>query len=295
MAKLFGKLFAKKEEEQEAKKSTFGKGLIIGIVIAVIILVVALVVIFGGQMFGKKAVKNPAGQTTINAQLKYTIVTSKSCGDKCWDTNLFFDVLKQGGVKEKGRTTVYIEDAAGKKLAEQFKITQVPTILVTGDLDKDAQLKSFFTSLGETIDKTFVLRQVIPPFVDIASGQLKGEVAITYITDTACKDCYDVKLHETSLTNFGVSLKNTKTVDISSDEGRALLKQYDITKVPTIIISGQPEQYQSLKSVWATVGTVASDGTYIFTSLDVMGGPYFDLAKDKLVKPAPATTTPAAK
>ena len=295
MAKLLGKLFAKKEEEQEAKKTTFGKGMVIGIVIAVIILIVVVLVVFGGRMFNKKGAANPAGKTTINAQLKYTIVTSKSCGDKCWDTNLFFDVLKQGGATEKGRNTVYIEDAATKKLIDEFKITQVPTILVTGDIDKDAQLKSFFTALGETINKTFVLRQVIPPFIDVASGQLKGEVAITYITDASCKECYDVKLHETSLTNFGVPLGNSKTVDISSDEGKALLKQYNITKVPTIVISGQPGEYKSLTSVWSTVGQVASDGSYIFTKLDEMGGPYYDLAKNKLVKPAPATTTPATK
>jgi len=295
MAKLLGKLFDKKEEEQEAKKTSFSKGLIIGIVIAVIIVIIVLVVVFSGHMFGKKQVKNPAGQTLINAQLKYTIVTSKACGDKCWDTNLFFDVLKQGGVKEKGRNTVYIEDAATKQLIDKFKITQVPTILVTGDIDKDAQLKSFFAALGETIDKTFVLRQVIPPFIDVASGQLKGEVTVTYITDAACKECYDVKLHEASLTNFGVPLANAKTVDISSDEGKALLKQYNITKVPTIIITGQPGEYKSLKSVWATVGEVASDGAYIFTKVDVMNGPYFDLTKNKLVKPAPATTTPAQK
>lgn len=292
MAKLFSKLFAKKEEGQEAKKSTFGRGLIIGVIIAVIILVVVLLLVFGGRLFGKKPGKITTGQSV---ELKYTIVTSKACGTKCWDTSLFFDVLAQNGGKEKGRTTIYIEDAAAKETVNKFKITQVPTILVSGELNKNAQLKGFFDALGETIDNTFVLRQVIPPYIDTATGQLKGEVAVTYITDAACKECYDVKLHEASLTNFGVMTGNTKTVDVSSAEGKELLKKYNITKVPTIIITGQPAEYQSLKSIWATVGEVASDGSYVFTKLDEMGGSYFDLKQNKLIKAAPASTTPETK
>lgn len=289
MAKLFGKLFAKKEGEQEAKKSSFGKGMTIGIIIAVVIVVIALLAVFVPRLLGKKA----PGTGTVNAQLSYTIVTSKSCGDKCWDTGLFFEVLQQGGVKEKGRNTVYIEDSKGKDLVQKFKITQVPTILVTGDLDKDEQLKGFFAALGETIDKTFVLRQIIPPYIDTASGQLKGEVAVTFITDNSCKECYDVKLHETSLANFGLPSTNYKTVDISSEEGKALIKKYNITKVPTIVISGQPDEFQSLKSVWATVGEIASDGSYIFTNLNEMGGSYYDLSQDKVIKAVAATSTPA--
>jgi len=289
MAKLFSKLFAKKEEGEEAKKKSFGKGMVIGVIVAVIILVVVLLIVFGGKMFGKK----PAVDGTVDASLKYTIVTSKACGDKCWDTGLFFEVLQQAGAKEKSRTTVYIEDKKGQDLVEKFKITQVPTILVAGDIDKDEQLTGFFSALGETIDKTFVLRQVIPPYINAASGQLKGEVAVTFITDNSCAECYDVNLHQTSLANFGVPIANSRTVDAASDEGKSLIEKYNITKVPTIVISGQPDEYQSLKSIWATVGKVADDGTYVFTNLDEMGGSYYDLEKKKVVEAAPATDTPA--
>jgi hypothetical protein len=120
---------------------------------------------------------------------------------------------------------------------------------------------------------------------DTVSNQIRGKVQVTYLTDQSCKECYDVSIHDKALTNLGVPINNIKRIDISSDEGKGLVSKYKIKAVPTLLISGEVSEYQSLVSVWKDVGTIASDGTYVFTELSVMNGVYKDLVKNKIVTP----------
>jgi len=282
--KLFSKLFSRGEEEKKVK---FIKGLIIGVIVAVVILVIVLIIVLPkilGSGSGPATVKNPA-------KLKVTVITKKDCAG-CWDVNLLLDAIKQGNVKITDTKTLYIDDASTKKVLDQYKITKVPTILVSGELDKDPSMKQLWTALGEMVDKTFVFRQVIPPYIEVATGQLKGAITLTYLTDNSCKECYSVHLHDNALKNLAIVPGTTKTIDISSNEGKSLVNKYAIKAVPTILISGEVGEYKNLTGIWSQVGTVASDGTYVLTKAELMGT-YKDLSKNKIVTPPPATSTPA--
>jgi len=283
--KFFKKILSKFSRGEEEKKKTFTKGLVIGIIVAIVILVIVLVIVLPKILgSGSGAAKNPA-------KLKVTIITQKDCAG-CWDVNLLLDAIKEGNVKITDTKTLYTDSANTKKLIDQYKITKIPTILVSGDLNKDPNMQQLWTALGEVVDGTFVFRQVIPPYIDIASGQLKGKITLTYLTDSSCKECYDVHLHDTALKNLAIIPGTTKTVDISSDEGKALVAKYQIKAVPTMLISGEVGEYKNLTSIWEQVGTVASDGTYIFTKAELMGT-YKDLSKNKIIVPPVATSTPA--
>ena len=153
-------------------------------------------------------------------------------------------------------------------------------------------MTQLWTALGEIINKVFVFRQIIPPYIDVATGQLKGKITLTYLTDNACTTCYNVHLHDTALKNLAITPTDTKTVDVSSDEGKSIVTKYSIREVPTILISGEVGEYKSLTSIWSQVGTIASDGTYVLTKAELMGT-YYDLSKNKAVTPPPATSTPA--
>ncbi len=290
--------FKRKEEGEEA--NPMAMGMVIGLVVAVIILAVALIFIFKGKS-GATGVAANSGKTATTQKaepqvdIRFTLITSKTCTD-CFDLNLLVDSLKNSPnspVKVTGVDTLDSSDAKAQALITKYKITKVPALIAAGSIDKNSTLKDFFTKLGTIENNVFVLRQVIPPYVDVASGQVKGVLSLTYLSDTACKECYDVKLHENALQALGMYIKDQKTVDVSSDEGKTLLKNYKITLVPTILIKGDTSEYPNFDQVWATVGKVdATDGTKILTDVSVMGN-YFDLAKNKLVKPAPATTTAA--
>ncbi|MEK7653335.1 MAG: hypothetical protein AAB358_02565 [Patescibacteria group bacterium] len=282
------KIFKKKEGE--GTKSALTKGLIWGGGAAAVLVVAGLAVFFiffrgQGEFSGQSEGLSSAGD---EVKLRYTIITKKDCAG-CWDINLFFDAIKGNKVKEVGRSTLYIDDAATKKIIDQYKITKIPTVLVSGDLEKNDTLKQAWSALGEIVDKVFVLRQVIPPYIDVATGELKGKVSGIFLSDTACKECYDVALHNQALTNLGVTLTDSKTIDVSSDEGKALVAKYAITAVPTLILTGEISEYSNLVQIWPQVGKIADDGTYIFTKMDEMGT-YYDLTKKKVVTVTIPTT-----
>lgn len=288
--------FKKKEEEGEGvmPKSSLSKGLIFGLGGALIIVLIILGVVFGGQIKDKLTGKSPAdsNQSADAAKVRVTIITKKDCVD-CWDVNLLIDALKQNNVNITGQETVYIDDAKTKTLIDKYKITKVPTVLVAGELEKNDSLKQIWQTLGEIIDNVFVFRQVIPPYIDVATGQLKGKFSAIYLTDKSCSTCYDVKIHENALKNLGMNPTNAKEVDVASDEGKALVAKYKITKVPTLILNGELAEYQSLTQVWPTVGEIASDGAYVLTKAEEMGT-YRNLTTGKIVVVQPQTATSTA-
>lgn len=271
------------------KDDLFRKGMMIGVAVAALLLVVAFSFLYYKGVIGGNT------QTSEPIKIKVTVVTNKDCPE-CWDTNLFVDALSQQEFKIASKKTVYADGKSlipfitdGDDLVKKFNITKLPTVILEADFDKNKDLAEFLApNLGDIIDGKFVLRKIIPPYVDVASGQLKGKVQITYLTDDSCKECYDVSIHDNALTNLGVPINNIERADISSEAGKKLVSDYKIKAVPTLLIKGEVEEYQSLVAVWADVGTVAADGTYVFTDLSVMNGAYKDLTKNKVVQPAVA-------
>lgn len=271
--------------EEEAKvggkrDKKFWRGLIFGLGGGVIVVLIILAVIFftplKNKFFGGSAVDK------TKAKIKITIITAKNC-ENCFDINLVLNALAEANIQEIGRETVYLEDPVGQQLVKNYQIDKVPTLLLAGELDKDEQLKSFLPVLGEVKDGVFVLRQVIPPYIDVKTGQTMGKVNVTFLTDKSCAACYDVMVHQNALTGLGLTWREEKTVDVSSAEGKELVKKYKITKVPTILMTGDLTEYQSLQQIWSLYGEVAEDGAYVFTGLDSIGT-YKDLSKNKVVE-----------
>lgn len=282
-----------KRSEEDGKKENLIRGLAYGLGGALIIIIVVLLVVFGGKIKDKIGGKNSDTNNNTNTEvskdapkLRITVLTSKNCEGKCFDINLFLNALKQNGIQEVGNETINIEDNQGKDLVDKYKIEKIPTVLISGELDKDPQLAQAWAALGDITDGVFVFRKLIPPYMEVAAGNLRGGFSLIYLTDQSCSGCYDVKLHDTALSNLGLVTKDSKSVDVSSDEGKDLIKKYAIVDVPTILISGDLSEYLGLQQIWPQVGKISDDGTYVFTKMDEMGS-YMDLKTGKLVEVQP--------
>ncbi len=285
-----------KKNEEDGKKENLIRGLVYGLGGAFVILIIVLLIIFGGKIKNRLSGDNANTDTNKSAgveapKLRITVVTSRNCEGKCFDINLFLDALKQNGIEEVGSEVVYIEDTQGKDLVTKYKIEEVPTVLISGELDKNPQLAQAWTALGEIIDNVFVFRKLIPPYIEVATGNLRGTFSLVYLTDEACTDCYDIKLHDTALGNLGLISKDVKSIDVDSEDGKALVSQYEIVDVPTILLKGDLSEYTGLQQIWPQVGKITDDGTYIFTKLDEMGS-YMSLKTGKLVVVTPPEATP---
>lgn len=277
-----------KTEKVRAPKAekSFGFGLLAGLGGAVVLVAVIVAVVFWVSPRNSRQTQNSnqAGenQTADAAKLRFTIVAKKDCPE-CFDIGQLTAAIKQANVEITGEETVYWGEAAGDKLIADYKIAKLPTLLVAGELDKNTDLQGMWQALGEVVDGVFVFRQVIPPYVDVATGALKGLISVTYLTDQSCEKCYDVNLHKNALINLGVNPTTEKTVDISTDEGKALVKKYEINLVPTILLQGEVGEYQAINQIWSQYGAIKDDGTYVFTGMEAMGT-YKDLAKKKVIE-----------
>lgn len=227
--------------------------------------------------------KNQVGKVTA------TILSDPSCST-CIDPKLTIDAYKKAGVKITDQNEVVWNSPEGQKIIDQYKITKLPTFILSPDIDFYDNVKSNWANIGTVEkDKTYVARTLFLPYRDLGKGQIVGLVDLIYLTDSSCADCYKVQdVQKPILTKgYGVAIRSERTIDVASLEGKNLVAQYNITKVPTILLSPEAEQYPNIKSVWKSVGIVGSDGWYIFTGLNQLGSIiYKDLSNNQVIRPA---------
>lgn len=224
-----------------------------------------------------------------------TILTDPSC-TQCIDPKLTVEAYKKAGIKITDQKTIVWNSSEGQQIINQYKITKIPTFLLSSDVDFYDAVKANWTRIGTVEqDKTYVARNLFLPYRDFEKGQVVGLVDIVYLTDSTCSDCYKPEVTQKSILTqgFGVGIASERIVDVGSSEGQNLVSKYKITKVPTVLLSSDADQYASLKNVWKSVGTVEKDGWYVFREMERMGNViYKDLASNQVIRPTQQSNVP---
>lgn len=229
-----------------------------------------------------------AAETSRPANLDLVIISDKSCAG-CFDVTGIINQIKQQNVKIGSERSLDKESDEGKELIKKFAVARLPTFIASGELQKDQILKDFFSQAGDTVDGNFIFREVGPPYTLVESGVIKGRVQLDLIVDSSCTECYDVTRHEGALAQLGVNILGT-VIDSKSAAGRRLISKYGIKLLPTFVLSGEVSEYPDLKSIWPKVGTIAPDGAYVFTNVELMGT-YKNLSTNQVITPPVPTST----
>lgn len=74
------------------------------------------------------------------------------------------------------------------------------------------------------------------------------------IVDASCPNCFKMDSLLDILKKENVVFKNIKEVDIASSEGKDLIAQYNIIKVPILIISGEIDKNEQFAKLWEGYG-----------------------------------------
>ncbi len=220
-------------------------------------------------------------------RVRLTLLTDSNC-TKCSEP-LGTEQFSAAGVKVVSEVVVSFQSADGKRLIEQYAIEKLPATVVSDEIKYYEGLSAVLSTVGTfEADGNFVVREARPVYFDISKGREIGYTDVIYLTDAECTECYDVNMHKGILeNNFAVEIASESYVDVSSSEGVRLVEDYNIVNIPTIILSGDVSAYTSLVNVWQQVGTVETDGTYIFRSMGVLSGStYKNLSTGEVVKPA---------
>lgn len=290
------------EDKLTIKKSTLA---IIAAVIAVLVILGGgLYYYTGGNISGLFSYREDTNEANTNLDgtkelgsiepvtVDIIVITAKECAG-CFDLAAAADELKKSPILViRQMSKILASSDEAKLLIKQYGITKIPTMIITGDEIDKLPVKGF-----KKINTSLIMEDVPPPYIDLKEKQIKGLTKITYLTDKACTQCYDVKQHKEVIEYaFGIYIASEETKDMSSTEGKALIDKYKITKVPTILLSSEANEYQMVQTLWDKLGTKETDGTLVFRNFEMTKDLiYNDLETNKLVNTSqmPAQTNPA--
>ena len=209
-----------------------------------------------------------------------------SC-EKCNDMSFLAGQIKRAGVRIYEEKIIDVGSNEGQEIISKYKIDFVPSIILSKEASAYQVMQQAWPQIGSVeSDGSYVLRMVSPPYINMTTGKLRGVVDITYLADKTCTECYNVSQHKLILANpqgFAMRLEKEEAYDISDAKGKELIAKYNITKVPTIILSEEIKAYPSSTAL-NQFFSAEKDGSYVFRKMDDVGT-YRDLALNQVVKP----------
>ncbi|MBI2128887.1 hypothetical protein HYU07_01475 [Candidatus Woesearchaeota archaeon] len=225
-------------------------------------------------------------QIVVKKGISSIYLKASSC-DSCSDLTGLVPALKNLGIFFESEKTIDASSAEGKQLIEKYKILKLPALVFSKEASQYKEITGVWSDIGSVEkDGSYVLRLINPPYFDVAKSKAEGFVELTYLTDSSCKTCYNVTIHKLILSNpqnFGMAISAERYADISSETGKELIRKYNITFVPTVILSKDAGLYPSLAVVWPQVGSVEGDGSYIFRDLSVLKVVYKNIANNTII------------
>ncbi len=236
----------------------------------------------GNFVLGKKAAVLKEAQRS--PRVEAIIIKEPSCLE-CVNLQEFVSALKKNNVEVTEVKEMDRMSEEGNALIKKYSLEKIPTVILKGEVDRGDFLQKNLPPIGLVTGDEFVLKQLSGPYVLVATGEIKGVTELTLLTDSSCASCYDVRVHEQIVQQFGLRPKSL-LVDVKSDEGKELITKYAVRFAPLLIIKGDMDNYPQLKQIWPQVGTIEKDGAYVFRNGVQQMGVYKDLRNDKIIDPA---------
>ncbi len=265
-------------EKKEIKGNLLDRIIPIAIAIAIVLL------ILNNFMLYKRSVKVAEATEIMKellrpAELRLVRITLDNC-KFCFDVENAVEELKKQNVNITSEETILSKSTQGKEFISKYNVKKLPTIIVSGEINKSEQLASYFGEKGNITKDSFVYTSLIPPYFNIQSNRINGIVSITHVVDSSCEKCSDLTAVSSSLKEQGIYIQNEKSVEYNSKEGQELINKFEIKQVPAVLISKEIDYYIGMKEALSQSGAKEKNGFYaVHSTLP----PYRDLSNNKIV------------
>lgn len=268
----------KNSKKKRTLTKSFYKNLytIMGIVLVLLALYNISQISSLGSIFDKKLIE--AKEATKPALIELAIITTNACED-CYDINTIIDLIKSTNVDITKKKEVDFNSREARPLIDKYGIEKVPTVIVTGEIDKATSLAIKFRDIGEEKQGAYVFTKLEPPFIETSTGKIRGKIFLTHLKKGDCEDCLDLKPLISQLGASGIVIEKQKEVDISSSEGKKLMDKYEIKNVPTIIMNQEADVYPTIKQSWGQIGSIEKDGSFVMRKISP---PYYNVVEKKI-------------
>jgi len=207
----------------------------------------------------------------IRGKVEIINIIDSSC-EECISLEPISNALIQAGVAVSSVRNIEYDSEDGKTFVEEYEMNEVPSILISKEVDYYGGLKQQILALSPTEKNGFYkIHSTNPPFRNLTSNEVVGLVDIIYINDSTCGECYNVKVNKQIIQNLGIYVDGETIYDISSVEGQEIISKYNIKRVPMIIISSEAGDYNFFRDIWTQVGTEEDDGWFIMRKPELVG------------------------
>ncbi len=237
-----------------------------------------------------------SNRTLVGFVEAISIDAPPSC-DRCMNSSSFANSLAQAPQVQMAfsdNVTFAANSSEAQALIAKYNITELPTVIFSMDISAYPAYQQI-KPLGDEVDGWFVLRQVHPPYVDIAHNDtVRGLVDLVQLVNGSCTDCFSIdSLSDYVANSAGIELVNKTTYDINSSEGASLADRYNITSLPTMLFSPEISYYPHFRDIWTSQNnTVESDGWYVFRAYPLIHGVYQNITLPVNATPAQNSTPP---
>jgi len=222
----------------------------------------------------------------VKGVVNATVISPANCS-QCVATSDVLGGLGSIGVNLQRIDSFQETDSRAVELIGKYHLTVLPVFIFSPDLLEYSEIAQQWAKIGSTeADGNLVLNNLFAPYKNLSNGNTEGLVKLTYISANVCRTCYNATLHRNVLVSqFKLYIANETTVDASSSQGAALLRQYNLTRVPTVILSKEARAYASLKTAWSQVGSFEPDGAFVFRAVDQLQNVNYTTVTNGVVSP----------
>ncbi|MBI3036037.1 hypothetical protein HYY71_06990, partial [Candidatus Woesearchaeota archaeon] len=206
------------------------------------------------------------------AKIELTLIKNSKCSD-CFDISTIISHIKNANVNITKEKMYEFDSKEGKEIISKYKIDKIPSVVVTGEVDK-VNIQGL-----EKKGSIILLTKLEPPYTNTLTGAIEGRVILYHLKDSTCEKCNDLNPLINQIKSIGVNIYEEKVVSPITEEGKALIKKYNIDFVPTIILSKDAAAYGIIQQAWPQIGSIESDGSYV---LRLVSPPFINLTTGKL-------------
>ena len=216
------------------------------------------------------------------AKLEVVKILLSDCED-CFDIEAAFESIKKQNVEITAEKALLSDEGEAKELIRNFNIQKIPAMIISGEVNKTSQLKSFFGGVGEFSGEnnknSVVYTSIIPPYYDISAAKVVGKVSIVNVVDSSCKECVPLAQVISSFKQAGVAISKEDSYEYSSKQGMNLIAKFNITRIPAMLVSSEINYYEGISEQIKEL-TKEKNGFY---ALHATLPPYRNLEQGKIV------------
>lgn len=214
------------------------------------------------------------------AKLELIKIKAENCDDSCYDIEEFISELKKQNVNITNEREVLDNSPEGESLISRYSIQKLPTIILSGEVNKSEQLTKYFEENGEITDNNFLYSSLRAPYYNNVLKMIVGLVSITHVVDSSCQECANLSSISDLFKEQGVFITSEKVIEYDSEDGQKLITQFGIKEVPAILISNEINYYPEIKQTLEQAEVTEKDNYY---ALHSTSPPYRNISKNEII------------